>query len=107
MNPRFLVRSNDYHIWELDPYNNCYRSYSTRQVTYSDGTRPNARHNYTFENLTENYGYYPIEESELPRIEALGEKYHKILNKYYHSDGHGGIDGDEKLTEEEKRFIGL
>ena len=32
MNPKYLVRPSDFHIFELDMSNNCYRSYSSKNV---------------------------------------------------------------------------
>lgn len=97
-NPRFLVRPHDYHIWELDESNNCYRSYSTRSVTYSDGTRPNASTSHTYEVLVRNFDFIPITEEELPEYEAKHE-YHCGFNSWLsRSDGHGGCKGG---TEEE------
>lgn len=103
----YLVRPNDYHIWELDPANGCYRSYSTRTVTYSDGTRPNAQLHFTFENLTQNYDFIPITKEEIPKYEKLHDLYHKTLMKYNENDGHGGIKGADNLSPAEKEFLGL
>lgn len=90
--PKYLVRPDDSHIWELDESNNCYRSYSSI-ILYSDGTRQNAQPHFTFENLTVNYGFFAISEDEI-------EKYTKKFNLYYkwlawscRSDGHGGTKG--------------
>ena len=106
-NPTYLVRKRDYHIWELDPHNSCYRSYSTRDVTYPDGTRPHAQSHFTFENLTQNYEFFPITKDEIEKYEKLGKKYHEIWKKYHANDGHGGIKGSDYLTDAEREFIGL
>ncbi len=98
LNPKFLVRPHDFHIWELDESNGCYRSYTTRSVTYSDGTRPNAQPNYTFERLTETYDFFPIDEDELEYNEKKNDYYTKFTIWQCRSDGHGGSKGG---TEEE------
>lgn len=91
--PRFLVRPDDFHIFEIDELNNCYRSYSTRSVTYLDGTRPNAQTHFTFENLTMNYDFYPIEDSELPIYEKKHQLYLDYTAFASRPDGHGGTKG--------------
>ena len=91
--PKYLVRPRDFHIFDLDETNNCYRSYTTREVTYSDGTRPNANDHFTYENLTENYGFFPIDENELETYENKNNEYCKFISWQTRSDGHGGIKG--------------
>ena len=91
--PKYLVRPHDFHIWEIDEFNNCYRSYSNRTVTYSDGTRPNAQKHFTYENLTENYDFFPIDEDEIEIYQKKGNFYHKYINWITRSDGHGGSKG--------------
>lgn len=93
MKSKYLVRPHDFHIFDLDETNGCYRSWITRSVTYPDGTRPNAFNNFTFENLTKNYDFFPIEESELEIYEEKNNEYHKFLSWYHRSDGHGGCKG--------------
>jgi len=92
MKQKYLVRPNDYHIWELDESNNCYRSYTNRDVTYSNGIRPNANDRYTFEYLTE-CGFIPINENELKIYEDKNQLYCDWLNWYTRPDGHGGSKG--------------
>ena len=99
---KYLVRPHDCHIWELDESNKCYRSWSTREVTYSDGTRPNAHREHTFENLTENHNFFPIDESELQTYEDKNNEHHKFINWTTRSDGHGGSKGG--TYEEYKRL---
>lgn len=90
---KYLVRPHDLHIFELDPFNSCYRSYSCRTVTYGDGTRPNAQSHFTFQNLTENYDFFPIKEEELPQWEEKHELYMSYLSWSCRPDGHGGSKG--------------
>lgn len=96
---KYLVRPNDYSVFELDESNGCYRSY--KGPTYSDGTRPNAQLHFTFENLTENYDFFPITEDEISIYEKKCDQYYKFLSWQTRSDGHGGIKGgtfDEYLN---------
>lgn len=95
---KFLVRPHDSHIWELDESNGCYRSYTTRSVTYSDGTRPNASKNFTYEVLVGNFKFIPITEEEIPEYEAKNNYYTDFNIWLSRSDGHGGCKGG---TEEE------
>jgi hypothetical protein len=89
---KYLVRPSDYHIFEIDNSNQCYRSYTT-QVTYTDGTRPNAQVSFTFENLTMNYGFIPINEGELEKYKELHEAHMNYIMWSRRSDGHGGTKG--------------
>ena len=91
--PRYLVRPHDVHIFELDKSNNCYRSYSTRQVTYADGTRAAALSHMTYDNLTENYDFFPITEKILPDYEKKHQLYMDYSMWRSRSDGHGGVKG--------------
>jgi len=91
--PKYLVRPNDYHIFDLDETNNCYRSWTTRNVTDSEGNRGNAMSHFRFENLTENYDFFPIEENQLQAYELRNKFYHKWLAWSSRSDGHGGSKG--------------
>lgn len=98
---KYLVRPSDFHIFELDESNNCFRSYSTKTVTHPDGTRPKAQEHFTFENLTKNYDFIPIDESEIKKYENKNKEYVKFISWKNRSDGHGGVKGgtmDEYLT---------
>jgi hypothetical protein len=90
---RFLVRPEDSHIFELDESNECYRSYTTRDVTYRDGTRPNASTHFTFENLTSTFDFFPIGENEIGKYEEMNRVYHQWMSWSLRSDGHGGVKG--------------
>lgn len=63
--PKYLVRPDDFTIFDLDESNGCYRSWSKKPTLYNDNTRPNAMNHFTFENLTKNYGFFAIEETEI------------------------------------------
>ena len=93
--PQYLVRPSDSHIWELDPSNNCYRSYDGPK--YSDGTPRNADDHYTYEFLLQ-YGFFPIDETEIPTYEAKCKYHYGFISWQHRNDGHGGCKGG---TEEE------
>jgi hypothetical protein len=99
---KYLVRPDDYHIFEIDESNGCYRSYSIK-AAYSDGARVNAYPHFTFENLTKNYEFFPIQENELPLYEEIEDVYTKYYSWSTRTDGHGGIKGGT-LEEYVKRF---
>ena len=80
MKPKYLVRPSDYHIWEIDESNGCYRSYTNMDVLRCDGTRPNAMEHFTLENLTKNYGFFEIDESELELYEQKCDEHYKFLS---------------------------
>ena len=90
---KFLVRPRDYHIFDLDESNDCYRSYSTRSVTYADGTRANASLHMTFDNLVNNYEFMPILPTELSFYEMKHDEYMEYVKWATRSDGHGGSKG--------------
>ena len=90
---KYLVRPSDSHIFDLDESNGCYRSYSTRTVTYNDGTRPNAQTHFTYKNLTENYDFIPINEDELDKYKEKHELYREFVRWRSRPDGHGGCKG--------------
>lgn len=89
--PKYLVRGNDYSIFDLDESNNCYRG--RKPITYEDGTRLNAMEHFTFKNLTQNYGFFEIEESEIETYEQKCDEHYKFLSWQSRSDGHGGSKG--------------
>ena len=91
--PKYLVRPHDYHIFDLDESNGCYRSWSTREVTCSDGTRPNAMSHFTLENLTINYNFFPIGEEDLEIYVNKNNLSNKWISWSHRNDGHGGIKG--------------
>jgi len=92
MNPKYLVRPEDFSIFDLDESNGCYRHYST-QPDYTDGTRQNAMSHFTYENLTKNYDFFPILESELESYRIKNDEYFNFLSWQTRPDGHGGIKG--------------
>ncbi len=87
--PKYLVRLDDYHIFELDASNNCYRSYELREIE----NRHDAYDHFTFENLTKNYGFFPINAREIEVYEKQNNLYNKWLSWSSRSDGHGGTKG--------------
>lgn len=103
MKPKYLVRQRDFHIFEIDESNDCYRSYSTKNVRRADGTRINAQSHFTFENLTTNYDFFPIKENEIEKYEKKNKQYHEYLKWACRSDGHGGSKGGT-MEEFLKRF---
>ena len=92
-NPKYLVRPNDYHIFEVDNSNGCYRSYLNRNITRSDGTRPNAQSHFTFGVLTNNFDFFPIEESMIEYYTEKNKEYLEYMKWYNRPDGHGGVKG--------------
>lgn len=96
---KYLVRPNDYHIFEIDESNGCYRSYTTKNVTRSDGTRPDAQKHFTYENLTKNYNFFPITEEEIQIYEEKNDQYYEFIS--WQDRSGGGIKGgtfEEFLT---------
>lgn len=86
-NSKYLVRPSDNSIFELDESNGCYRGHGG--PTDSDGNRPPAYSHFTYENLTENYSYFPIKETEIAKYEELNKKYYRELSDHIKFDHHG------------------
>jgi hypothetical protein len=101
--PRFLVRPDDHAIFELQP-NNRYGIYDR---TGKMKNKPRAYDHFSFEILTENYGWFPIHANQIPEHEAKNHEWNRIWSKYFESDGHDGIKGRDNLTPEEIEFIQL
>lgn len=91
-NTKYLVRPNDSHIFEIDPSNGAYRS-KTTIVLYSDGTRPKVQPHYTFDFLTKNFGFIPIEEKDLQFYIQKGKEYMDYQRWASRTDGHDGRKG--------------
>lgn len=84
---KYLVRPGDMHIFEIEEYSGFYRSYFTRNTK----NRPNAYEHFTYENLTRDYNFFPIEEKELEMYVYINRLIHDYMSWKYKSDGHGGI----------------
>ncbi|MFA5066971.1 MAG: hypothetical protein WC466_02865 [Candidatus Izemoplasmatales bacterium] len=92
MNPKFLVRPDDFHIFKIDERNGCYGSFSTN-ITYSDGTKPLPYKHFTFENLTKNYDFFPIDENDIDVYKKKHDEYLEFVCWQSRPDGHGGSKG--------------
>jgi len=68
MNPKYLVRPHDFHIFQIDPSNGCYRSYDVPGKEIKN--RHNAYDHFTFENLTEGYDFFSITEDQIEEYKA-------------------------------------
>lgn len=91
--PKYLVRPHDFSIYDLDETNNCYRYWSRNPPKYSDGTRPNAMEHFTYDNLTQNYDFFPIKETQLEMYEQKHNDYYDFVSWQSRPDGHGGSKG--------------
>jgi len=80
MEKQYLVRPSDFHIFEIDESNGCYRSYTNKNVLHSDGSRPNAQKHFTFDILTKNYGFIPIDVDEIKMYEKKNNEYHDFIS---------------------------
>ena len=81
------------HIFDLDESNNCYRSYSTRTITYPNRARAQAYSHFTYDNLVNNYHFVPIKDDKLEYYEKLHYDYMEFTIWQSRSDGHGGSKG--------------
>ena len=90
---KYLVRPDDMHIFEIDESNGCYRSYTCRDVTDRFGNRPDADEHMNYDNLTNNYNFFPINENDLEMYGYFHEIYCRYLNWTCRPNGHGGSKG--------------
>jgi hypothetical protein len=91
--PKYLVRPDDFGIFELDNTNGCYNRRLKPQFKYPDETPVHAREHFTFENLTNNYGFFAIDETELELYEHKCDDYYRFISWHSRSDGHGSYKG--------------
>jgi len=107
MNPKYLVRPNDYSIFDLDETSGCYRSWSRKPLTDSVGNRPTPYSHFTFEILTQNYGFFPIDESEIDIYDQKCDEHYKFLSWQCRPDGHGGSKGGtyEEYLLSKQRYV--
>ncbi len=86
--PEYLVRPDDFHIFERDPENGCYRSYCTRAVTDRFGKRPSAPTHFTLEDLLR-LDFTPITALQIPYYLQQHNAHYEELNRRTRPDGHG------------------
>lgn len=87
--PKYLVRPNDMMIFEIDESNGYYRTFEEKEIK----NRPNALKHFTYENLTQNYHFFPIEETELNMYKYFNDICYKFMNWQSRPNGHGGRKG--------------
>ena len=93
-NSKYLVRPSDFHIFEVDSSNSCYRSFSSKAIR-GDGSRVEAQSHFTFDNLVNNYDFIEIEESEIEHYQEKNNFHMGFVMWQCRSDGHGGSKGGE------------
>jgi len=76
--PRYLVRPSDHHVFEIDPSNCRYRSATLRD----DPNRPFAYLHFTYDVLTDNYGFFPIREDQLDEYLTMDEELNLAYNEH-------------------------
>lgn len=74
MNPKCLVRPDDFSIYDLDESNGRYRLWSPKRRLYT------AMEHSTFEYLTKEHGFFPIEENELGLYQEKCNEYYRQLS---------------------------
>lgn len=110
--PKYLLRWNKPEgapnpmvsgIFEIDPYNNCYRSYEKPGKEIKN--RSHAYDHFTYENLVEGYGFTPIENNQLPSALKAQDFYFGFISWRGRNDGHGESKGG--TLEEYKNYLKL
>ncbi len=86
---KYLVRPGDMLIFEIDESNGCYRVYDEKEIK----NRPNAYKHFSYENLTQNHHFFPIEKDKLDVYKHFNSIYYKFLSWEGRPDGHGGSKG--------------
>lgn len=76
--PKYLVRPSDNHVFEIDPSNYRYRSVYLR----NDPNRPPAYPDFTYDNLTAYYNFFPIREDQLGEYLTMDEELNRAYNEH-------------------------
>ena len=76
---KYLVRPDDYMVFELDEALGLYEVMDPPTDRF--GNKPIPYDHFTFENLTSNYGFFPILADELPYYAILRERHYRQLDK--------------------------
>lgn len=95
----YLVRPNDFMIFEIDKSNGCYRTIHRSKIK-----KHQAQSHFTYENLVNNYNFLPIKRTELKNYKLLRDYYYDYRTWETRSDGHGGTKGGT-IEEWSKRFL--
>lgn len=85
MKNKYLVRPNDFQIFELDENENYYK-------LKIKGLKLSGMPFWTYK-LLNNLGFFPIEEDEIPIYENKHNEYIKFISWQSRPDGHGGSKG--------------
>jgi len=101
--PKYLIRWNEVEgepplvsgVFELDPYNNCYRTYEEPGKEIEN--RSHAQDHFTYENLVEGYGFSPIENNQLETAVEAWKFYVGFISWRSRNDGHGEPKGGTLL----------
>jgi len=86
MKTNYLVRPHDFAIFELDDSNGCYRPYWGKEKP----NKQQAYKHFSYEILTENYGFFPIDDDEIPTYKKKNDDHWVFIIWQRRSDGHGG-----------------
>ncbi len=95
---KYLVRPSDMEIFVIDESNGCYKIYS------GDDSSPQALSYFTFDNLTKNYNFFPIDERDVSIYKYFSNIYIDYISWACRSNGHGGVKGG--TFEEYLQYIG-
>jgi hypothetical protein len=87
--PKYIVRPDDFSIFEIDQTNGRYRIWEKNPN--NNKSRPKAMKHFTLENLTKNYHFFPINESEIEYYEQKSNEHYNFISWKHRPDGHGGI----------------
>ena len=99
--PKYLVRPNDFNIFYLVEREG--------DQLYTSDERWIPHKHFTFENLTENYDFFPITEEQVPEYEEKCSDHYGFVSWQSRNDGHGGCKGGsreeyDEYLERVKRF---
>lgn len=88
-NSKYLVRPSDFCIFEIDESNGCYRVYEKSPHP----NRQNAYKHFTYDNLVNHIGFFPITEDKISYYEKRHTFEIKFMSWQCRNDGHGGCKG--------------
>lgn len=88
MNPKYLIRPSDFELFEL--YRDDIR-YQARYISNYLENAPEPYPHFTYENLVNNYDFFPIDEDEIEKYSLLSNQKWEYEKWRCTNDGYGGL----------------
>jgi murein tripeptide amidase MpaA len=93
---KYLVRPSDFMVWSLNTDGKTYSNHEHKSTIENCNCDYNYDH-FNYENLTKNYGWIEIKESEVKKFTQLCNEHYARESRRMKNDGHGGCYYDETI----------